>query len=89
MLMDKPKPQKKKPAAKKPASKKKKPDILKISAEEKKRFPFPTFPVKLYHKDGKDNKDLKICHFQCIEHAQKYIQRYKFRKNQYLLFEKP
>ena len=86
--MDKPKPQKKNLLLRNQHPKRKNQTFLKFLLK-KKRFPFPTFPVKLYHKDGKDNKDLKICHFECMEHAQKYIQRYKFRKNQYLLFEKP
>lgn len=86
------KPEKKKPAARKsPAKKKaapKKKTDLKISAEEKKRFPHSTFPVKVYHREGKDFQDLKVCFFQCMDHAEKYLKRQKFRKNQYLLFEK-
>lgn len=37
------------------------------------------FPIKLTHKDGKEEK---ICYFMCKEHLQSYIKRYKLKKNQ-------
>lgn len=57
----------------------KKPKIL------ENEFPHPGFPVKIIHKDGKDMKDKKTCYFQCKEHAQKYIDRCKFKKKDYTM----
>ena len=37
-------------------------------------FPYETFPWRLEHK-GKQT----VCHFQCEEHIQKYIDRYKLK----------
>lgn len=48
-------------------------------------FPHSGFPVKLIHKDGKDLKDTKTCYFQSKAHADKYIQRCKFKKKDYTL----
>ena len=45
-------------------------------------FPYEMFPIRL-----EDKTENKVCHFQCEEHAQKYIDRYKcdyqayYRKN--------
>jgi hypothetical protein len=47
---------------------------------EKEYLPFHiTFPIKLTHKDGKEEK---ICYFMCKEHLQTYIKRYKLKKDQ-------
>jgi|SaaInlV_120m_DNA_3_1039746.scaffolds.fasta_scaffold37197_2 hypothetical protein len=64
--------------AKKPKSKKVKPKQL--SKEE--MHPFSEFPFRLEYTDGKDHR---ICHFQCEEHLQKHIKRYRLRKNKYKL----
>ena len=37
------------------------------------------FPIKLTHKDGKDEK---VCYFMCKEHLQSYVKRYKLKKDQ-------
>jgi hypothetical protein len=37
------------------------------------------FPVKLTHKDGKEEK---VCYFMCKEHLQSYVKRHKLKKNQ-------
>ena len=84
------------PAAKKPPAKKKratkrkqpKPTLknLKVSAAEGKRFPWPSFPYKVVHRDGKDLQDIKTCYFECEEHMKKYLTRYGFKKNEYHMF---
>lgn len=51
-------------------------------SDDRPKFPYSMFPVRLEHKDGTDNK---ICWFQCQEHAQKYIDRSSLKKNQYTL----
>ena len=61
---------------------------LKITEEDKKKFPYGTFPVKVIHKDGKDLLDKKTCYFQTEDHAKKYIDRSKLKKNQYFMFIK-
>ena len=40
-------------------------------------FPFETMPVRL---EIGDKKDKTICYFQCDEHLQKYLTRYKLDK---------
>jgi hypothetical protein len=62
---------------------------LKIAESSKQEFPYPQFPVKVIHKDGKELKDTKICYFQNENHAQKYITRCKFKKTDYQMFIKP
>jgi hypothetical protein len=52
-------------------------------------FPYEQFPFKLIHKEGKDLKDTKTCYFQFQEHADKYIERSKFKLKDYQLFIKP
>ena len=42
-------------------------------------FPYETFPIRLEHKD---NKDKKVCWFQCKDHFEKYVTRYKIRPNE-------
>lgn len=54
----------------------------------KEEFPHSGFPVKVIHKDGKDLKDKKTCYFQTKEHAQKYIERCKFKKKDYTIIFK-
>jgi len=84
------KPEPKKPEPKKPKSIKNKPTTskIKVPAGEDKRFPWPTFPVKVIHMDGRNKEDLKICWFQSDNHAQKYITRYKLNKNDYVMYKK-
>ena len=41
------------------------------------KFPFESFPIRLEYKDGKDSR---ICWFQCEEHLQKHLERYKLKK---------
>lgn len=83
-----------KPVAKKPASKvtpKKSRETkskLKISAEERKKFPHSMFPVKVMHMDGKDLTDLKICYFTDEIYANKYIVRSKLKKDEYVMLTK-
>ena len=40
-------------------------------------FPFETMPVRL---EFGDKKDKTICYFQCSEHLEKYLTRYKLDK---------
>lgn len=51
----------------------------------KEEFPYDQFPIKIVHKDGKDKKDTKTCYFQCESHAQKYIEKNKFKKKDYTI----
>jgi len=78
----------KKPTNKKTTPKNKE-SQLKISDSEKQSFPHSQFPVKIIHKDGKELTDTKICYFQNKNHAQKYIDRCKFKKTDYQIFVKP
>jgi hypothetical protein len=41
------------------------------------QFPYETFPIKLQIKDGKYNL---VCYFQCKEHLDKYLERFKLDK---------
>ena len=41
------------------------------------KFPYIDFPFRLEHKDG---KSIKICWFECKEHLDKYVERYKLKK---------
>lgn len=77
----------KKPAAKKVTKKTSDPS-LKISEQEKNKFPYELFPVKVMHMDGKDKKDLKTCYFTNEVYAKKYIDKSNFKKNEYLFFVK-
>lgn len=45
-----------------------------------------TFPIKLIHKDGKEDK---VCYFMCKEHLQSYINRHKLKKNQVKIEKTP
>jgi len=40
-------------------------------------FPYETFPIRLEFGEKKNNT---ICHFQCEEHLQKYLERYRLDK---------
>jgi hypothetical protein len=44
---------------------------------EENLFPYETFPVRL---EFGEKKNLTVCHFQCDEHLQKYLERYKLDK---------
>lgn len=48
--------------------------------EGKVKFPYPGFPFRLSHKEGKDNK---ICWFQTEDHCNKYITRNKLKTSEY------
>ena len=37
-------------------------------------FPYETFPIRL---EFGEKKNTTICHFQCQEHLDKYLERYK------------
>ena len=77
------KPTVKKTATRKPTTKKKpepKPKRKKLSQEE--MFPFESFPFRLEYQDGKDTR---ICHFECEEHRDKLINRYKLKKGSYFI----
>ena len=50
------------------------------------RFPYETFPWRLeVNKDCHNIKGiaLTVCHFQCEEHLQKYLDRYKLKPKDY------
>jgi len=49
-------------------------------SKEKELFPHETFPFRLDHKNEK-----RVCWFQCIEHAEKYIIRYSLTSKDYTL----
>ena len=68
---------------------KKKNTAVKISESDKTHFPHTQFPIKIIHKDGKELQDTKTCYFQNESHAQKYIDRCKFKKTDYQIFVKP
>ena len=56
---------------------------IKLNKADESEFPHSQFPVKIIHKDGKEMTDKKTCYFQSKEHAQKYIDRSKFKKSDY------
>ena len=50
------------------------------------KFPYETFPWRLeVNKDCHNVKGiaLTVCHFECEEHLQKYLDRYKLRPKDY------
>jgi len=61
---------------------------LKLTEEDKKKFPYNNFPVKVIHMEGKDLTDRKVCYFMNEVYAKKYIERSNFKKNDYLLIAK-
>ncbi len=40
-------------------------------------FPYDTFPIRL---EFGEKKNTTVCHFQCQEHLDKYLERYKLDK---------
>jgi len=40
-------------------------------------FPYETFPIRL---EFGEKKNITICYFQCQEHIDKYLERYKLDK---------
>jgi hypothetical protein len=51
-------------------------------------FKYEGFPVIVVHKDGKDLKDVKTCHFDSQHNAKKYLDRGKFNKKDYQIYVK-
>lgn len=48
-----------------------------MTEEKPEELPFHlVFPLTLEHDDGKDTK---VCYFQCKEHLDKYVKRYKIK----------
>ena len=64
-----------KPKAKKPTFKRKELPISEL-------HPFSAFPFRLEYQDGKDKR---VCHFECEQHRDKHIARYKLRKGSYAI----
>lgn len=62
------------------AKKRKDSEIKAVRSYDKKLFPWEMFP---YHLD--DKREKKVCRFQCFEHAEKYIIRYKMLPKEYKL----
>lgn len=56
------------------------PGIKAVRSYDRKLFPWETFPYRL-----DDKRDKKVCHFQCFEHAAKYITRYNMLPKEYKL----
>lgn len=49
------------------------------------KFPYDNFPLRLEYKEG---KNIKICWFECKEHLDKYIERYKLKKKDIVVEDK-
>ena len=74
-----------KPKAKKTTTRKKptpKPTFKRKKLPIEELHPFSEFPFRLEYQDGKDQR---ICHFQCEDHRDKHIARYKLRKGSYII----
>ena len=82
-----------KPKAKKPSSTPAKKPSVRKTATKKPTFkrkelpiselhPFSAFPFRLEYQDGKDKR---VCHFECEQHRDKHIARYKLRKGSYAI----
>ena len=59
-----------------------------LDAEYNSLFPYETFPWRLeVNKDYHNVKGiaLTVCHFECEEHLQKYLDRYKLKPKDYLV----
>jgi len=69
------KPSVRKTATKKPIFKRKELPIGEL-------HPFSAFPFRLEYQDGKDKR---VCHFECEQHRDKHIARYKLRKGSYAI----
>jgi len=52
------------------------------TTDNRPKFPYPTFPFRVEHKDGNDKK---ICWFQTEDHANKYLTRSNLKSNEYKL----
>ena len=61
---------------------------LKIPKAELTKFPYEMFPVKLFHMEGNDFTDLKICSFTDECYALKYIERLGLKKSEYKMVKK-
>lgn len=48
-----------------------------ITPVAQNQFPYPTFPYRL---EFGEKKNLTICWFQCEEHLDSYLKRYKLNK---------
>jgi hypothetical protein len=46
------------------------------------KFPYETFPFRL---DVKENKEKRVCWFECKEHVDKFVKRHKLKKTDYIL----
>ena len=79
--------------AKKPSSTPAKKPLVRKTATKKPTFkrkelpigelhPFSAFPFRLEYQDGKDKR---VCHFECEQHRDKHIARYKLRKGSYAI----
>ena len=55
-------------------SKPKQEPVKYTKSKDAKLFPYATFPYRL-----EDRKENKVCWFECLEHATKYIERYKLQ----------
>ena len=71
-----------KPKTKAKPRTKKKPELKRKKLSQEEMFPFESFPFRLEYQDGNDTR---ICHFQCEEHRDKLINRYKLRKGSYFI----
>ena len=53
---------------------------------EEEKFPYEGFPIRLEHPDGKQEgrkkPPVKVCYFQHIDDANKYIKKYKIKKTE-------
>ena len=61
---------------------KKKPELKRKKLSQEEMFPFESFPFRLEYQDGNDTR---ICHFECEEHREKLINRYKLKKGSYFI----
>jgi hypothetical protein len=61
---------------------------LKIPKEKLKMFPYEMFPVRLFHMEGKDFADLKVCSFTDECYALKYIERLGLKKSEYKMVKR-
>ena len=70
----------KKPSVRKTATKK--PTFKRKELPISELHPFSAFPFRLEYQDGKDKR---VCHFECEQHRDKHIARYKLRKESYAI----
>jgi hypothetical protein len=61
---------------------------LKVPKDELKKFPYEMFPVRLFHMEGKEFSNLKICSFTDEFYALKYVERMGFKKTEYKMVKK-